>query len=189
MAEIKKLIIAMSGASGSHLALHLMQVLSAYSEVETYLMISEASKCTWELEMDIPLTEITSLSTHVLACDDIAACCASGSFIHAGMLVIPCSMKTIAGIANGYAENLLLRSADVTIKEHRPLVLAFRENPFSLIHLENLCKLSRIPDIYLMPMMMTYYQKPQTIEEMEDALIGKILQVFHISYDRYHRWQ
>lgn len=189
MAEVKRLIIGMSGASGSRLAWRLLQVLSACEQVETYLIMSEGAKRTWSLEMDIPLSDLLMLCDYVLPVEDISACCASGSFEHAGMIVVPCSMKSIAAIANGYAENLLLRSADVTIKEQRPLLLMFRENPLSAVHLENLCRLSRIPAVHLMPMMMTYYQKPQTIEEMEDALIGKLLHVFHISYDRYNRWQ
>lgn len=189
MAERKRLIVGMSGASGSHLAYHLLQVLHAMADIETYLIVSEGAKRTWELEMELPLSALYALSDHVLCCDDIAACCASGSFDHAGMILVPCSMKSVAGIANGYAENLLLRSADVTIKEQRPLLLVFRENPLSAIHLENLCKLSHIPNVHLMPMMMTYYHKPESIEEMEDTLIGKMLHVFHISYDKYQQWE
>lgn len=105
------------------------------------------------------------------------------------MIIIPCSMKTAAGIANGYSDNLLLRCADVMIKEHRQLILAVRENPLSAIHLENLLKLSRFSNITIMPMMLTYYQKPTTIKEMEDHLIGKLLAQFELSYQPFKPWQ
>lgn len=165
-----------------------MQTLSK-ELVETYLIATDSAKRTWKSEMKIPFSELEKLASHVLYNQDIGACCASGSFQCDGMIIVPCSMKTIGGIAHGYSENLLLRSADVMIKEKRTLVLCFRENPLSTIHLQNLTTLSMIYNIHLMPMMMTYYHQPQSIEEMEDSLIGKMLQPFQIDYDRFKRWK
>lgn len=184
----QKIIVGISGASGSHLAFRLMQTLKAL-DVETFLIATDSAKQTWESEMKIPFEKLENLADHVLNNSDIGACCASGSFQNDGMIIVPCSMKTIGGIAHGYSENLLLRSADVMIKEKRKLVLCFRENPLSPIHLQNLHTLSLISDIYLMPMMMTYYHQPQTIEEMEDCLIGKLLSPFNIEYQNYKRWK
>lgn len=189
MAKIKKIVIALSGASGSALAYHLMQALHLDKNIETYLMVSESAKRTWKLEMDIDISNLYQLANHHLNQNDISACTASGSFKCDGMIVVPCSMKSIAGIACGYSDNLLLRSCDVTIKEKRPLVLCFRETPLSSIHLNNLCNLVNIQNVYLIPMMMSYYQKPKTIMDMEQSLIGKILNIFNINYDSYPRWQ
>lgn len=189
MDKVKKLIIGLSGASGSQLAYHLMQVLASYQTIETYLIVSDNAKLTWELEMDIDITNLYQLANHVLEQDNIGACTASGSFQCDGMIVLPCSMKTIAGIACGYSDNLLLRSADVMVKEKRPLVLCFRETPLSLIHLNNLSTLSQIHNLLLTPMMMSYYHKPMTISDMENSVIGKILNTFNIQYNAYIRWQ
>lgn len=189
MAKVKKILIGISGASGSSLAYHLLQALSNLPEIETYLVISQSALRTWELEMDLSIEVLKQLCDHYLENTDIAACCASGSFPIDGMIIVPCSMKTIAGIRNGYSDSLLLRSADVTIKEQRKLVLCFRENPLSAIHLDNLAYLTHIPHLFLMPMMMTYYHKPESIEDMEASLIGKILHVFDIDYQKYQRWK
>lgn len=189
MDEVKRIVIGLSGASGSQLAYHLMQVLARQKNIETYLIVSDSAKLTWELEMDIDISNLYRLANHVLEQDNIGACTASGSFPCDGMIIVPCSMKTIAGISCGYSDNLLLRSADVMIKEKRPLVICFRETPLSPIHLNNLSSLAQIHNIYLIPMMMSYYHKPKSIEEMENSLIGKILNVFNIQYDAYKRWQ
>ena len=103
------------------------------------------------------------------------------------MVIIPCSMKTVAGIASGYSDNLLLRAADVTLKEQRPLVLVARETPMNAIHLRNLAQLASVPGITLMPPMMTYYHNPQTIDDMEDQLIGKIFDQFGLEYPPFER--
>lgn len=181
-------MIGMSGASGSHLAYRLLQAFSK-TDIETFLIMTEAAKTTWEYEMKKDISDLYSLCTRVLDNSNIGACVASGSFQCDGMIIVPCSMKTIAGIASGYSENLLLRAADVMIKEKRPLILSFRENPMSLIHFKNLEMLSNIHSIHLMPMVLSYYNHPSTIEEMEDTLIGKMLNVFHIEYKDYKRWE
>lgn len=120
--------------------------------------------------------------------EEIGAGPASGSFRTAGMVIVPCSMKTIAGIHSGYAENLLLRAADVTIKEQRPLVLAARETPLSPIHLRNLQELSMMPGVRIIPPMMTFYHCPESIDEMVYHLAAKLLEPFGIEAKEYRRW-
>ena len=114
---------------------------------------------------------------------------ASGSFETAGMLIVPCSMKTVAGIASGYSDNLLLRAADVCIKEKRNLVLAARESPMSSIHLENLSRLSRLQNVYIVPPVLTYYIKPESIADMELHIAARLLSPFGISVQGFKRWQ
>jgi polyprenyl P-hydroxybenzoate/phenylacrylic acid decarboxylase-like protein len=118
----------------------------------------------------------------------MAANIASGTFTTQGMVVIPCSMKTTAGIAHGYAENLLLRAADVTLKEGRKLVLVVRETPLSQIHLRNMTDLAAM-GVVLMPPMLTYYNQPQSIRDMEIHIVGKVLNEFGIELPNYKRWQ
>ena len=129
-----------------------------------------------------------ALADHVLNPEEIGAGPASGSFRTAGMVIVPCSMKTIAGIHSGYAENLLLRAADVTIKEQRPLVLAARETPLSPIHLRNLQELSMMPGVRIIPPMMTFYHCPESIDEMVYHLAAKLLEPFGIEAKEYRRW-
>ena len=184
----RRLVIGISGASGSHLAYRLLQYLNTL-DIETYVIVTNGAKRTWECEMKEDISVLKDVCTKLLDNTDIGACIASGSFKTEGMIIVPCSMKTIAGIASGYSDNLLLRAADVMIKEKRKLVLMFRENPMSPIHFKNLEILSNIYSIYLMPMVMTYYNHPQSIEDMEDSLIGKMLDPFEIEYDGYKRWK
>ena len=132
--------------------------------------------------------EVKKLADHSLDSEEIGAKPASGSFKTCGMLVVPCSMKTAAGIHSGYTDNLLLRAADVTIKEQRPLVLAARETPMSSIHLRNLYELSMIPGIRIIPPMLTFYHKPENIEEMVYHIAAKLLEPFGIEAKEYRRW-
>ena len=120
---------------------------------------------------------------------EVGAPPASGSWPAAGMLVVPCSMKTAAGICAGYADNLLLRAADVTIKEHRPLVLAARETPMSAIHLRNLHELAMLPTVRIIPPMLTFYHKPETIDEMVYHIAAKLVEPFGVEAKEYRRWQ
>ena len=186
---MKRIIVGISGASGLPLAIHLLEALKTNPEVETILTVSESAKQTLMLETSISFESLLSKADHYEDVKNIGAAIASGTYPSAGMIIIPCSMKTAAGIANGYSDNLLLRCADVMIKEHRQLILAVRENPLSAIHLENLLKLSRFSNITIMPMMLTYYKKPTTIKEMEDHLIGKLLAQFELSNQPFKPWQ
>lgn len=120
--------------------------------------------------------------------DDMHAPLASGSFLTDGMLVVPCSMKTLAGIASGYAENLVQRAADVTIKEGRPLVLSPRETPLSAVHLENMLKLSRL-GVKIVPPVPAFYQKPGSVEDMVNFVVGKVLDAMGIKHELFMRWE
>ncbi len=184
----KRLVVGLSGASGANLAIVLLEMMQQQPEWETHLVVSSGAKRTIELEVPETLAQVEAMATRVYNLNDIGANIASGTFKTEGMVVIPCSMKTTAGIANGYSENLLLRAADVTLKERRKLVLVVRETPLNQIHLRNMSTLASM-GVILMPPMMTHYNKPQTIRDMEIHIVGKVLNEFGIDLPDFKRWQ
>ena len=171
-----RLIVGISGASGVRIAVKLLQQLKAL-DVETHLIITHGAELTIRHETNFDPFSIRQLADKFYGVDDIDAAIASGSFAHDGMIIVPCSMKTVAGIAVGYADNLLLRAADICLKEHRRLVIVPREIPLSRIHLRNLKELADNGAIILPPML-TFYNVPSTIEEQIDHIVGKILMQF-----------
>ena len=171
-----RLIVGISGASGVRIAIKLLQQLKAL-DVETHLVITHGAELTIRHETNFDPFSIRQLADKFYGVDDIDAAIASGSFAHDGMIIVPCSMKTVAGIAVGYADNLLLRAADICLKEHRRLVIVPREIPLSRIHLRNLKELADNGAIILPPML-TFYNVPSTIEEQIDHIVGKILMQF-----------
>jgi polyprenyl P-hydroxybenzoate/phenylacrylic acid decarboxylase-like protein len=177
----------MSGASGAALTRRFLQQMGDHEGWETHLVISSGAARTIETELQCPMSDITALATVVHDERDIGASIASGTFRTAGMVVIPCSMKSLAGIAHGYSDNLLLRAADVTMKEQRKLVLVARETPLGRIHLDNMARLAS-QGVRIMPPMMTFYTRPRTIEDMIDHLVGKVLAEFGIEGRNFHRW-
>jgi len=183
----ERIVIAMSGASGAILCVDLLKSLAGFSEIETHLVMTPGAERTLAMETDLSLGEVGALAHRVYDINNIGASIASGTYKTMGMVVVPCSMKTLAGIYSGYSENLLLRAADVTIKERRPLVLVARESPLSPIHLRNMGGLSEM-GVVIMPPMLTYYNRPGSLSEMNHHLIGKILDVFDIELDGYARW-
>lgn len=184
----KRLVIGMSGASGAPLAVELLRQMKKQEAWETHLVMTEGAKMTLEEETDLTCKQIEELATYAYDNHNIGATIASGSFRADGMIVIPCSMKTVAGIASGYSENLLLRAADVTIKEGRKLVLVPRECPLSQIHLRNMYELSRM-GVVMIPPMLSYYNRPETVEECTRHIVGKVLDQFDIEGEEYRRWQ
>ena len=176
-----QIIIGISGASGIIYAVRLLKILRDLN-VETHLVITRASEKVIEFETDRTKSEITTLATHYYDVDDLTSPISSGSFKTDGMVVVPCSMKTLAGIATGYSSNLLLRAADVTLKERRPLVLVPRETPLSVIHLENMYKVARAGSIVL-PAMPGFYHKPKCIDDLVNDIVGKILDVFNLKHE------
>lgn len=184
----KRLIIGMTGASGTPLAIHLLRVLHEMGGFETHLVATENALLTASYESDLPFDEIAALADVYHEGNPIDAPIASGTFSAEGMIVIPCSMKTVAGIANGFSDNLLLRAADVTLKEHRKLVLVARETPLSSVHLKNLAYLSTLPDIVILPPMMTYYIAPDNVADMEHHIVCKVLSQFGIDVSGFQRW-
>ncbi len=182
----KRLLVGMTGASGSLLTIELLRSLSVLDEWETHFIMSRGGQMTMECELPERMGELLSLADYVYDNENIGAAIASGSFMTAGMVIIPCSMKTVAGVHSGYSDNLILRAADVTLKEGRPLVLVPRETPLSPIHLRNLYELSMM-GVAVIPPMMTFYSGSQTVEEMAHHLVGKILDRLGIPAE-YRRW-
>ncbi len=175
----KRIVVGITGASGSIYGIRTLEVLRKLGEYEVHLVISEGAERTMQHEVDISLEEVKALADFFHPIDDLAASISSGSFKTEGMIVAPCSMKTVAGIACGYSDNLLLRAADVTLKEHRKLVLVPRETPLHSIHLENLLKLSRIGVVILMACP-NFYSRPRTVDDMVNTIVGRALDQFGI---------
>lgn len=185
----KRLIVGATGASGIPILEQCLKLVREDGKFETYLIMSESAKLTISCETERTVEKIESLADYVLDPREIGAGPASGSFRTVGMLIVPCSMKTLAGIHSGYTDNLILRAADVTIKEQRPLVLAARETPLSPIHLRNMYELSMISGIHIIPPMMTFYHKPESIEEMVYHTAAKLVEPFGIEASEYRRWR
>lgn len=185
--EKKRLIIGISGASGAPLAVDLLKEMKRHDEWETHLVISEGAEQTIEYETGLSVQEVKDMADVVYDLQAIGAAIASGTFHAEGMIVVPCSMRTLAGIASGYAENLLLRAADVMLKQRRKLILAVRETPFSLIHIRNMETVT-LAGAIVMPAMMTYYTKPGSAEEMTHHLTCKLLDEFGIEAEGFRRW-
>ncbi len=189
MGEKKRIIVGATGASGMPLLLQCLQMIQMDGRFESYLILSESAKLTLKYETEMKQEEIAKLADYVLSPEDIGAGPASGSFRTEGMLIVPCSMKTVAGIHSGYADNLILRAADVTLKEKRTLVLAARETPLSSIHLRNLFELSQMAGVRIVPPMLTFYNKPEEIGDMVYHIAAKLVEPFGIHAEKYCRWE
>lgn len=182
------IVVGASGASGMPLLLQCLQLIRAAGR-SSVLIMSDSAVLTLRQETGKAPGDLAGLVDAIYQPNEVGAPPASGSWPAAGMLVVPCSMKTAAGICAGYADNLLLRAADVTIKEHRPLVLAARETPMSAIHLRNLHELALLPTVRIIPPMLTFYHKPQTIDEMVYHIAAKLVEPFGVEAKEYRRWQ
>ncbi|MCD8337131.1 MAG: UbiX family flavin prenyltransferase [Lachnospiraceae bacterium] len=190
---MKRIVVGISGASGFPLAVCLLNELKKAPDVETHLVYTYGAELTAKQESGYAPEQIRALADVCYENQNIGAAIASGTFQTEGMIVLPCSMKTVSGIAHGFSENLLLRAADVTIKEQRKLVLAVRESPLSPIHLENMLTLSRLHNVYIMPPVVTYYMKEKeeealSVGDMERHIVGKMLQPFGIETEGFRRW-
>lgn len=183
----KRIVVGMSGASGAVLGIELLQILKENPDYETHLVISGGAELTIAQETEYTGDEVKCLADKVHDIKNIGASIASGTFETAGMIIVPCSMKTVAGVVSGYSDNLLLRAADVTIKERRTLVVVARESPLSVIHLRNMLELARTGAV-IMPPMVTYYNKPLSLQDMNHHIIGKILSKFGIEIPGFKRW-
>ena len=181
-----RIIVGISGASGAPLAIELLKALKQ-TTYETHLIVTPGGWRTIAEETTHSAEEVFALADVVHDINDVGAPPASGSWRNSGMIVIPCSMKTLAGIHSGYSDNLLLRAADVTLKEHRKLILVPRECPMSPIHLRNQYELSMMGTVILPPVL-SYYNHPHSIQDLEQHLIGKILDQFDIEYSAFRRW-
>jgi 4-hydroxy-3-polyprenylbenzoate decarboxylase len=181
-----RLIIAITGASGVIYGKRLLEVLQN-KKIETHLIISEAAEKIIKHELEVTKEEIEKLASHVYSVDDLTAPIASGSFKTDAMIIIPCSMKTLAGIAHGYAENLILRAADVMLKEKRKLILVPRETPLNIVHLRNMLELAK-QGVTIAPAMPAYYHKPKSVSDIVDYVVGKVLDCLEIEHTLFKRW-
>ncbi len=184
----RRVVVGMSGASGMPVLLECLRILQAQGDIQISLIATDSAILTLQQECNLGLQEVISLVDDVFDVTDIGAGPASGSYAGDGMLIVPCSMKTLAGIHSGYSDNLLLRAADVTMKEQRPLVLGVRETPFNSIHMRNMHELSMIFGVRIMPLMMSFYHKPETIEDMVFHMAAKLVEPFGVEARGFRRW-
>jgi 4-hydroxy-3-polyprenylbenzoate decarboxylase len=185
--EDVKLIIGVSGASGAVYGIRLLEVLSAVDSVETHLTVTQNAVGIMEFETGRKLEEVQELADKYYHIEDMNAPIASGSFVTDGMIIAPCSVKSLSAVANSYADNLLTRAADVVLKENRKLVLAVRETPLHLGHLENMTKAARLGAVVLPPIP-AFYHKPVDINDIVDHSVGKMLDMFGIEHRLFKRW-
>lgn len=182
------LIVAITGASGVIYGVRMLEALKKIDNVNTYLIMSNWAIKNIEIETDYTFEYVKSLADKYLENDNLGECVASGSFKTNGMIILPCSMKTMSSISNGYSDGLIGRAADVVIKEGRKLIICPRETPLSTIHLENMLKLSRI-GVKIMPPMPAFYSKPKSIDNIINHHIMKVLSMFDIEVFEELRWQ
>jgi 4-hydroxy-3-polyprenylbenzoate decarboxylase len=185
---MKRLVVAITGASGAMYGLRLLQWLRESTQVETHLMISDAGVLSLHYELDMKRKDVEALADVVHSVRDVGACVASGSFQSEGMIIAPCSMKTLGSVAHGLSDNLISRAADVMLKERRRLVLMVRETPFNLAHLRNMTSVTEMGGI-IYPPLPALYQKPQSIEDMVDHTTGRVLDLFGIQQTLAPQWQ
>lgn len=182
----QRLVVGISGASGFVYGVRLLQLL-AELRVETHLVISRAALLTMAHETDYKLADVSALASHYHRCDDVAAGIASGSFRCLGMVVAPCSMRTLAEIATGTSSSLISRAADVTLKERRTLVLMARETPLTLAHLRNMTAVTEMGGI-IFPPLPSFYHHPQSIAEMVDHTVARVIDLLGIEHGLAPRW-
>ena len=181
-----RLVLGISGASGVIYGLRTLEILHSL-KIETHVVVSQWGEKNIEIETDKTIEYVRSLATALYGNDSLAAPISSGSFLHSGMIIVPCSMKTLASIANGYDETLISRAAGVTLKESRLLVVVPRETPLSRIHLQNMLRLAEAGAVIL-PAMPGFYHKPTSLQDMVDHLVGKIIDQFNIRNNLSRRW-
>ena len=186
--KLVRLIIGMSGASGAIYGIRLLQVLQQESDIETHLIMSDSAKLNIAVETDFSSKDVQAMADHVHSNKDIGATIASGSFRSDGMIIAPCSIKTLSAVANCYADSLLVRAADVMLKERRRLVLVPRETPLHTGHCEILLRASQNGAI-LAPPMPAHYIKPQSVDDLVDHHVGRVLDLFDIDPGLVKRWQ
>jgi 4-hydroxy-3-polyprenylbenzoate decarboxylase len=182
----KRLVVGISGASGVIYGLEMLKALKNLG-FETHVVLTEMARKNFTLETDILLKEVEEVSNQIYDDGDLAAPISSGSFITKGMVVIPCSIKSLSGIANSYGANLLVRAADVTLKERRPLVLVVRETPLHRGHLELMLSASSQGAVILPPVP-AFYHKPETITDLIHHTVGKVLDCFNIQHELFRPW-
>jgi polyprenyl P-hydroxybenzoate/phenylacrylic acid decarboxylase-like protein len=183
----RRLVVGISGSSAPQLGIALLEALHRSEEVETHLVVSEGARRSIELEAGLDPDRVAKLATVEYDHRDLAAAISSGSFLTDGMVVIPCSMRTLAAVATGNATDLLVRAADVTLKERRRLVLVTRESPLNLVHIRNM-EVVTLAGATVMPPVLGFYHRPKAVEDLVALVVGKVLDQFGISHDLFRRW-
>jgi polyprenyl P-hydroxybenzoate/phenylacrylic acid decarboxylase-like protein len=182
-----RLVVGVSGSSGPQLAETFLTMVSELDTVETHVVISSGAARTIELEAHKDPQELAALADVVYDAQDLGAAISSGSFQTMGMVVIPCSMRTLAAVASGISDNLLARAADVTLKERRKLVLVTRETPLNLIHIENMRQVT-LAGATVLPPVVSFYHGPATIDDLLRQVCGKVLDQFGVAHQGFRRW-
>lgn len=182
-----RIIIGITGASGVVYAVRLLETLSNMKSVEVHLVASRTAEKILKLEMGLGMDELKKLADYTYDIEDLTAPISSGSFHFDSAIIIPCSMKTLAGIASGYSENLLLRVADIALKMKRKLVLVVREAPYNIIHLKNMLKVAEAGGI-IMPASPAFYHKPESIDELVNYVVGRVLEIIGVTHNLYPAW-
>jgi polyprenyl P-hydroxybenzoate/phenylacrylic acid decarboxylase-like protein len=183
----QRLVVGMSGSSAPHLGVTLLQLLQAHPAVETHLVMSRGAALSIDLELQQDPASVAALADVVYDPDDLAAAVSSGSFLTIGMVVIPCSMRTLAAIATGNTTELLSRAADVCLKERRRLVLVTRETPLNLIHIRNMETVT-LAGATVLPPVPAFYHRPRSIDDLLRHTAGKVLDQFGIPHEAFTRW-
>jgi len=181
-----RLIVAITGASGAVYGKRLLEVLKQ-KKIETHLIISTAAEKIMEHELGLSKKDLEKLANHTYDINDLTTPLMSGSFKTDGMAIIPCSMKTLAGIAHGFADNLILRAADVTLKEKRRLVVVPRETPLNVVHMRNMLTLAKL-GVSVVPAMPAFYHKPKSIDDLVDFVVGRVLDCFDVEHKLFKRY-
>ena len=184
---MRRIVVGMTGATGAVLGVEVLRRLQDCPDVQTHLVLSRWARATIQLETELSAGDVSELADVVYSSDDQAAAISSGSFRTDGMVVVPCSMKTLAGVRMGYADGLIARAADVTLKERRKLVLVPRETPLSEIHLDNMLALARM-GVSVVPPMPAFYNHPASVGDIVEHIVTRILDQFDIESPTARRW-
>ena len=185
---MKKIIVGMSGASGVIYGIRTLMHLRAMDTVETHLVLSGGARTNIRIETDFEVKAVEAMANVVHPPNNLAAAISSGSFKTDGMVVVPCTIKSLSGIVNSYADNLLSRAADVCLKEKRKLVLVVRETPLHKGHLQIMTRAAEL-GAHILPPMPAFYHRPETIEDLIDQTIGKVFDYFGLDHDLFQRWE
>ena len=181
------IIIGITGATGAIYGIRLLEVLSSMKDVETHLVISKAGETTIRYETQWKIENIKKMASYNYDIEDICARISSGSFQRDGMIIAPCTIKTMSALANSFCDNLIIRAGDVTLKERKKLVLLVRETPLHLGHIRNMERLTEMSAI-IMPPVPAFYHKPRTIQDIVDQTVGMALDLFGIKHNLFKRW-
>ncbi len=181
-----RLLVSITGASGAVYGIRLLEVLKK-KNIETHLVVTKTAERIIRCETKRSVSQVKRLANHCYDENNLGAPIASGSFRFSGMVIIPCSMKTLAGVASGFTNNLVLRAADVALKEHRMLILVPRETPLNVIHLRNMLRLAAT-GVTILPPMPAFYNSPKTVDDIVNHIVGKVLDQLLIEHELYERW-